>query len=186
MEIFSDESEKNQLHEEAERARHEAVTDALTGLPNRRFFDAALASRIENMARYGWNFGLLIVDIDHFKAVNDLHGHSFGDEVLKVVAWTLRGAVRAGDILARWGGEEFGVLVEASDRARLEEAAERLRVLVERSEVRRGRIVQTINVSVGGTLATHLDSAESLFNRADEAMREAKRAGRNRVSITPE
>ena len=183
VETFSDESEKEFLSEQAERARHEAVTDVLSGLPNRRFFDSALATRLENMARYGWDFGLLIVDVDHFKEVNDLHGHAFGDDVLKVVAKTLHGAVRAGDVLARWGGEEFAVLVEASDRARLEEAAERLRVLVARSEVRRGRVVQTVNVSVGGTLATHLDSAESLFNRADEAMRQAKRAGRNRVSI---
>jgi diguanylate cyclase (GGDEF)-like protein/PAS domain S-box-containing protein len=183
VEIFKDESEITHLSEEAERARHEALTDPLTGLPNRRFFDTALATRLENRARYGWEFGLLIVDIDHFKKVNDQHGHAFGDEVLKVVARTLHGAVRAGDVIARWGGEEFTVLVEASDVARLEEAAERLRVLVARSEVRRDEATQTIHVSVGGTLANSLDSAESLFNRADEAMRQAKRAGRDRVSI---
>jgi diguanylate cyclase (GGDEF)-like protein/PAS domain S-box-containing protein len=183
IETFSDESRIADLSQEAERARHEALTDALTALPNRRFFDSSLASQLENMARYGWSFGLLLVDIDHFKKVNDLHGHAFGDDVLRVVARTLHGAIRAGDLVARWGGEEFVVLVEGSDRARLEETAERLRVLVARSEVRRGGIAQSINVSVGATLATNLDSAESLFNRADEAMRRAKRAGRNRVSI---
>ena len=186
VEVFHDETEVRELSEEAERARHEALTDPLTSLPNRRFFDSALASRLENMTRYGWDFGLLVVDIDHFKKVNDAHGHAFGDEVLKVVARTLQGAVRAGDIVARWGGEEFGVLVEASDLASLEETAERLRVLVARSEVPHdhGR-PETVTVSVGGTLATGPDSAESLFNRADDEMRAAKKAGRDRVSIAP-
>lgn len=184
LEIFRDDTEVTQLSEEAERARREALTDTLTGLPNRRSFDAALATRLENMARYGWDFGLLIVDIDHFKMVNDVHGHAFGDEVLKVVAQTLHGAVRAGDLMARWGGEEFGVLVEASDRARLEETAERLRALVESSEVRQGSIRTSVTVSVGGTLATNLDTAQSLFGRADDAMRAAKDSGRNRTSIT--
>jgi diguanylate cyclase (GGDEF)-like protein/PAS domain S-box-containing protein len=183
IETFSDESRLAALSQQAERARHEALTDALTGLPNRRFFDSSLASQLENLTRYGWEFGLMLVDIDHFKKVNDLHGHAFGDEVLKVVARTLHGAVRAGDVIARWGGEEFVVLVEAADRARLEEAAERLRMLVAHSQVRRGEVTQPIYVSVGATLATRLDTAESLFNRADEAVRGAKRAGRNRVSI---
>ena len=183
VEVFHDETEVRDLTEEAERARQEALTDALTSLPNRRFFDSSLATRLENMARYGWQFGLLVVDIDHFKAVNDKHGHAFGDEVLKVVARTLQGAVRAGDIVSRWGGEEFAVLVEAPDAARLEEAAERLRVLVARSETPRDPTPLPVTVSVGATLAGPLDSAESLFNRADDAMRAAKRAGRNRVSI---
>jgi diguanylate cyclase (GGDEF)-like protein len=183
IELFHDETEVRVLTEEAEKARHDALTDALTGLPNRRDFDSALATRLENMARYGWDFGLLVVDIDHFKKINDAHGHAFGDEVLKVVARTLQGAIRAGDILARWGGEEFTVLVEASDVPRLEEAAERLRVLVAHSEVPGGRRPFVVTVSVGGTLAGHLDSAESLFNRADDAMRTAKRAGRDQVSI---
>ena len=183
IEVFHDETEVRVLTEEAEKARHDALTDALTSLPNRRYFDSALATRLENMARYGWDFGLLVVDIDHFKKINDAHGHAFGDEVLKVVARTLQGAIRAGDIVARWGGEEFAVLVEASDVPRLEEAAERLRVLVAHSEVRGARPL-AVTVSVGGTLAGHLDSAESLFNRADDAVRMAKRAGRDQVSIT--
>jgi diguanylate cyclase (GGDEF)-like protein/PAS domain S-box-containing protein len=183
LEIFHDESELTEITEEAARARRDAVTDTLTGLPNRRFFDASLATRLENMARYGWDFGLLIVDIDHFKKVNDVHGHAFGDDVLRVVSRTLHGAVRAGDVIARWGGEEFAVLVETSDRKRLVEAAERLRVLVERSEVFGVDARHSVTVSVGGALATAADSAGSLFDRADEAVRDAKQAGRNRISI---
>jgi diguanylate cyclase (GGDEF)-like protein/PAS domain S-box-containing protein len=184
VEMFSDDTEVLRASADADRARHDALTDDLTGLPNRRLFDAALAGRLENLTRYGWQFGLLIVDIDHFKDVNDNHGHAFGDAVLVGVARTLHGAVRAGDVLARWGGEEFAVLVESSDDASLLETAERLRVLVARSEVRLASVSTKVQVSVGGSLARSEDSAESLFARADGALYGAKNAGRNRIEIT--
>ena len=183
VEVFSDDSAVLQAAADADRARRDALTDELTGLPNRRLFDAALAGRIENLTRYGWRFGLLIADIDHFKAVNDKHGHHFGDAVLAGVAATLHGAVRAGDIVARWGGEEFAVLVESSDQAGLIETAERLRVLVATSEVRQDGHIVKVHVSVGGSLATNADSAETLFARADSALYAAKHAGRNRIEI---
>jgi diguanylate cyclase (GGDEF)-like protein/PAS domain S-box-containing protein len=183
IELFSDDTAAVQANEEADRARRDALTDQLTGLPNRRMFDPALLGRLENRARYGWAFGLLIVDVDHFKAVNDEHGHAFGDAVLANVAATLRGGVRAGDTLARWGGEEFAVLVEASDAPGLQEAAERLRVLVARSETRHEGKKLVVHVSVGGALAAAEDTPESLFARADAALYAAKDGGRNRVEI---
>jgi diguanylate cyclase (GGDEF)-like protein/PAS domain S-box-containing protein len=183
VEVFSDDSAVLRAVEDADRARRDALTDELTGLPNRRLFDAALAGRIENLSRYGWRFGLLIVDIDHFKAINDEHGHHFGDEVLAGVAETIHGAVRAGDVVARWGGEEFAVLVESSDEASLVDTAERLRVLVARSEVRSEGITARVYVSVGGAMAVSEDTAESLFARADAALYDAKHAGRNRIEI---
>ena len=184
VEVFSDATAALQAAEDADRARRDALTDELTGLPNRRMFDAALNGRLENLSRYGWAFGLLIADIDHFKQVNDRHGHAFGDAVLECVAATLQGAVRAGDIVARWGGEEFAVLVEASDDAGLRETAERIRMLVAESEVRREGIVVSARVSVGGTLATSGDTLESLFARADGALYAAKESGRNRIELT--
>ena len=183
VEVFSDDSAVLRAAEDADRARRDALTDELTGLPNRRLFDAALAGRIENLSRYGWRFGLLIADIDHFKAINDRYGHHFGDAVLAGVAATLHGAVRAGDIVARWGGEEFAVLVESSDETGLGETAERLRVLVAQSEVRQEGHVTKVHVSVGGSLAMGDDSAETLFARADAALYAAKHAGRNRIEI---
>jgi diguanylate cyclase (GGDEF)-like protein/PAS domain S-box-containing protein len=183
VEVFADDSVVMAAQEDARRARRDALTDELTGLPNRRMFDTALDGRLDNLSRYEWRFGLLIVDIDHFKAVNDDHGHAFGDSVLVTVAETLRGAVRSGDILARWGGEEFAVLVESSDEAGLEEAAERLRVLVARSETHLGATAKTVFVSVGGTLAVPKDTAETLFARADAALYKAKSLGRNRTEI---
>ena len=183
VETFSDASAVVRAAEAADRARLEALTDELTGLPNRRMFDAALRGRLENLGRYGWQFGLLVVDIDLFKAVNDQFGHAFGDAVLAGVAKTLQGAVRGGDMVARWGGEEFAVLVEASDVAGLGETAERVRALVGQSEVRHDNKVVTVQVSVGGSLASRDDSAEVLFERVDGALYSAKRDGRNRIAI---
>jgi diguanylate cyclase (GGDEF)-like protein/PAS domain S-box-containing protein len=183
VETFSDASAVVRAAEDADRARHDALTDELTGLPNRRMFDAALRTRLENMARYGWQFGLLVVDIDNFKDVNDLHGHAVGDAVLVGLAKTIQGAVRAGDMVARWGGEEFAVLVEASEAGGLVETAERIRVLVALSEVRHETVVLKIRVSVGGSLAAAEDTPESLFERADGALYSAKRHGRNRTTI---
>ncbi len=183
VEIFTDDSAVLRAEEDAARARRDALTDELTGLPNRRLFDAALAGRLENLIRYGWQFGLLVVDVDHFKEFNDTLGHVFGDAVLSGVAATLRGAVRAGDVLARWGGDEFVVLVEAPNGADLLDAAQRLRDLVSQSEVRLAGTSQSVRVSVGGTLAQADDSAETLFARADGALYHAKHSGRNRIEI---
>jgi diguanylate cyclase (GGDEF)-like protein/PAS domain S-box-containing protein len=185
VEVFSDDSALVQAAEDAARARRDALTDELTGLPNRRLFDAAVAGRLENLNRYGWQFGLLIVDIDHFKAANDDHGHSFGDAVLTTVAQTLRGSVRVGDILARWGGDEFTVLVEAPNAADLLDTAQRLSSLVGQSEVRLGDIATVVQVSIGGTLAAPNDTAASLFARADSSLYLAKSGGRNRIEIQP-
>ena len=183
VEIFSDDSAVLRAEEDAARARHDSLTDELTGLPNRRLFDAALAGRLENLVRYGWGFGLLIADIDHFKMVNDTVGHAFGDAVLTGVAATLRGAVRAGDVLARWGGDEFTVLVEAPNGADLLDAAQRLSALVGQSEARLAGTSRSVQVSVGGTLARSDDSAQTIFARADGALYQAKQAGRNRIEI---
>jgi diguanylate cyclase (GGDEF)-like protein/PAS domain S-box-containing protein len=183
VEVFSDDSAVIQAEEDVARARRDALTDELTGLPNRRFFDAALAGRLENLVRYGWHFGLVIVDIDHFKAINDTLGHAFGDAALTGVAATLRGAVRGGDVLARWGGDEFVVLVEAPHGGDLLDTARRLCVLVGSSEVRLATTARSVQVSVGGALAQPGDSAETIFARADGALYHAKQAGRNRIEI---
>ena len=183
VEVFSDDSAVLRAQEDAARARRDALTDELTGLPNRRLFAAALAGRLENLVRYGWQFGLLIVDIDHFKEVNDSLGHAFGDAVLTGVAATLRSAVRAGDVIARWGGDEFAVLVEAPQGGDLLDAAHRLRALVGESEARLGGASRIVHVSVGGTLARPDDSAETVFSRADGALYRAKQTGRNRIEV---
>jgi diguanylate cyclase (GGDEF)-like protein/PAS domain S-box-containing protein len=183
VETFSDASAVVRAAEDADRVRHEALTDELTGLPNRRMFDAAVRTRLENMVRYAWQFGLLVVDIDNFKAVNDKSGHAVGDAVLAGVAKTIQGAVRAGDMVARWGGEEFAILVEASEAGGLAETAERVRAFVAQSEVRHEALVLRVQVSAGGSLASRDDTPESLFERADGALYSAKRSGRDQIAI---
>lgn len=154
--------------------------DALTGLANRRSFDQLLESKVEDLGRFGWPFGLLMVDIDHFKRFNDEHGHLIGDRVLKTVARTLSLSVRSTDTVARFGGEEFAVLAAKVNREVLAIQAERLRALVERSDFEVAGRALGVTVSVGGALARPGESAEQLVARADEALYRSKALGRNR------
>lgn len=183
VEVFEDDSPARSARAEADAALHDSLTDPLTGLANRRRLAAALAGSLDNLRRHGWMFGVLIADIDHFKAVNDEFGHPAGDATLRSVAASLEGGTRAGDTVGRWGGEEFLVVVIATDGAGLKRTAERLRILVESSAVRIGESYVPLTISLGGTLARAADSPEDLVARADRALYEAKQAGRNRVTL---
>ena len=129
--------------------RRLAFGDRLTGLPNRTHAERALAGRLASLARRGWTFGLLVADVDHFKAVNDLHGHLGGDAVLCVVAGTLAGAVRPEDLVARWGGDEFVVMMTAPDAHDVLVVAQRMRALVVRSRPEVDGHHLSISVSIG-------------------------------------
>ncbi len=168
-----------------------ALQDALTGLYNRRHLDERLASELAAAQRHGRPVSLLMVDIDHFKAVNDEHGHLAGDEALKMVAFVLRGAVRKEDVLARYGGEEFVVIARetALDGARA--LAERIRRAVERSHCAwQGRELG-VTVSIGLTVSVGLTefvpgrSEREVLEAADRALYTAKQQGRNRVVALP-
>lgn len=164
-------------HREAE-AR--ASTDALTGLPNRRYFDefcALLARR----RRSEDAIGILMVDIDRFKLLNDAHGHAVGDEVLRAVAGAIAGAVREDDVPARFGGEEFAVLLRNPHIDEAVEVGERIRVAVSSLDLSRYG-VQSASVSVGVAVASipHQPIVE-IIEQADRALYDAKRAGRDRV-----
>ena len=165
--------------DEAERA---ASTDALTALPNRRGLEAHLAARWATGASRP-SLAVLMLDIDRFKDVNDRHGHAVGDAVLGELAALLRALFRDRDLAGRWGGEEFLVLLDTSDPAGARRAAERARSAVaEHAFAALGGAPMT--VSIGGALASARDAdAAALVARADAAMYEAKRAGRDRVVI---
>lgn len=155
-----------------------AAKDQLTGLWNRRTFDLRLNQAVARRQRHEGTFSLLLIDMDHFKAVNDVHGHAIGDEVLRQFAQVLHERLRQNDVDARWGGEEFAVL---ADGARLEQAfalAEQVRAAVEATTFGN---VPRITISIG--LAEHQlgESSAQLFGRADRALYEAKRRGRNCV-----
>lgn len=176
------------LHEAircVEIARIEADTDPPTGLSNRRSFDAALSAHVENLRRYGAGFGLLVIDVDRFKRLNLRWGHAAADKVLRRFANVAKAQTRAGDILARWGGDELAMIVEQTDEAGLLEVAERLREAIAgtRATVDGHRI--SLRVSVGGSVARSGDSGDDLFLRADRAMFAAKDGGGNRTVIDP-
>jgi diguanylate cyclase (GGDEF)-like protein len=166
-----------------------AMQDALTGLYNRRHFDDRLAAELAAAQRHGRALSLLMIDVDHFKRVNDEHGHLAGDETLKMVASVLRGAVRREDVLARFGGEEFVVVARETALEGARSLAERIRLAIDRSRCSwRGRevgVTVSIGVTVSLGVAQHVpgQSERDLLEAADRALYLAKERGRNRVEL---
>lgn len=161
---------------------HAALTDPLTGMQNRRYFDDALREYLEEFKRIEKPVGLMILDLDHFKQINDTHGHDVGDVVLREVAGCLRELTRYHDVVARLGGEEFAVVAPNMDAAALARFAERIRKAVAGMVVVSGNVRLRITTSVGLASWDGEEDADSLYRRADKQLYEAKRLGRNRVS----
>ncbi len=162
-----------------------ALIDSLTGLANRRFAEITIQSRLAETQRNIWPFGLLFLDIDNFKGINDSFGHDAGDRTLMMIAKTLINTLRPYDFVSRWGGEEFVVLIVNVNREKLLRVAEKLRLFMEKSTFPLGGTRRRVTVSIGGTLARPEDTPESLVKRADQAMYRGKQAGGNRVQIDP-
>jgi diguanylate cyclase (GGDEF)-like protein len=164
-------------HREAETR---ASTDALTGLPNRRYFDE-FCGLLSRRRRSDDAVGVLMIDIDRFKWINDLHGHAVGDQVLRAVAEAIASAVREGDVPARYGGEEFAVLLRNPAPGVALEVGERVRAAVGRLDLRRFDIAR-VSVSVGVAVASRPNQPIStVIDEADRALYAAKHRGRNRV-----
>ena len=180
VEVFSDISGQVLAAERIRELEALSLIDPLTGAGNRRYAEIQLTSRLAEKKRYGLPVGLLFLDVDRFKNVNDRYGHAAGDEVLRVVGKTLSSALRVGDFLGRWGGEEFIVLVGGLDALRLTEAGQRLRALIAHSSVPAVPGLE-VTVSVGVTEARSDDTMASIIARADARMYEAKKQGRDRV-----
>ncbi len=166
-----------------ERLQDMASHDPLTQVLNARAYYAACEQQIAQSARSQQPFSVLFVDLDHFKAINDTHGHAAGDEVLRVVARTLGEHLRRSDLLRRIGGEEFSVLLPDTALPGALQVAEHLRQAVEQCRPTIGEHVLSITASIGvASRSPGLHSLHELQQRADQAMYEAKKAGRNRVS----
>ncbi len=165
--------------------RQLATTDQLTGLLNRREFDRLLAEEVERALRFEHPFVLVLLDLDHFKDINDQHGHPAGDAVLRTVAARITGAVRTIDRVARIGGEEFAVLLMETSLEEAAAAAQRLVEVVRGEPISVGDGVRLpVTISVGGAVApTHAKESAALIQAADNALYAAKRAGRNRVAL---
>lgn len=171
---------KRQLEAAYERAERLAVTDKLTGIFNRHRLDQALGEATRQAERYSETFGVIILDIDHFKAINDRFGHRAGDTVLREFVDVLRHNCRQTDILGRWGGEEFLIIAPHADKATLLTLAEKLRTAIEATTF---RDVERVTTSIGASIYRRGDSPDTLIKRADDALYNAKREGRNAVAF---
>lgn len=160
-----------------------ALHDELTELPNRRYIDSFLESRFNEFVKLNLSFGVVFMDIDNFRDFNNRYGHEMGDRVLKTVANTLRNAVQKSDLIGRWGGEEFIAILTAVSETDLYLAAEKIRILVERSVIKTEVGNLNVTLSSGVTLIREEDSLSSLMSRVDELMYRSKRNGKNSVSL---
>jgi diguanylate cyclase (GGDEF)-like protein/PAS domain S-box-containing protein len=175
--LSSGEDITNQRRMEAD-LEYRATNDVLTGLFNRRKFEEMLEQELERNGRYGTQFSLVMFDVDHFKAVNDNHGHETGDRILRRLAETVGQRIRATDILGRWGGEEFMVLLPETGPAGAARLAESIRIKVAESDFPGpGRIT----ISMGVVSPQAKERRRDLTKRADDALYRAKAAGRNQV-----
>ncbi len=174
--------ERDHAEEELKRVNaileNQATTDSLTGIYNRRKFLEQLQLKIQEAKRYGMPLALIFFDIDHFKQVNDTHGHEAGDTVLQKLTRIVTDMIRQTDVFARFGGEEFVILVHNNDVRTGRELAEKIRLSVEQHSFPQ---IRRITCSFGVAQFYPDDTAESVIKRADDAMYAAKQAGRNRV-----
>lgn len=182
-EFFIEVSKNEIMQQRLKELQQLALLDPLTELPNRRHLELEIDARFHEMERIGLTFGLLFMDIDHFKDINDAYGHETGDKVLQTVARTLRAATRPFDLVGRWGGEEFLGVIRNIQLDQLIEIGERLRQLVRASSVPSHRQRLRATISIGATLATEGDSRGKLVNRADQLMYTSKQNGRNRLTV---
>jgi diguanylate cyclase (GGDEF)-like protein len=178
--IIEDITTRKTLEKELEKL---ATTDPLTGAHNRRSFLNLFELELERATRYQHDFALLMMDIDHFKKINDTYGHDNGDKVLKILVAESYGVLRGSDIFGRWGGEEFIILFPETNLQQASAAAERLRKTLSKSELMtdKGERI-SFTVSIGFTIIKGgKTNINSIIKRADDALYLAKEQGRNRV-----
>lgn len=184
VETFSGNAATWAAREEARQLRHRSQRDTLTELANRGYMEGRLRAVVSEFQDRNPEAGLIFADVDHFKHFNDDYGHEIGDGVLRMVASTLRANVRSGDIVARWGGEEFVILLyDLGSEDELAALAEKLRALVAASRLDLAGTSLLATISAGATLLRRGDDAECLVRRADRLMYESKTSGRDRVTI---
>jgi diguanylate cyclase len=176
--------EINQLQENLEVVRTESLTDPLTSLANRKFFDQALSKAIADAFAKQEPLSLLMTDIDHFKTFNDTFGHLTGDQVLRLVALSVKQNVKGQDLAARYGGEEFAVILPDTVLRSGVTVADHIRRAVMTKELMKrstGEHLGRVTISIGVASLRPDDSAASLLGRADQCLYAAKRSGRNQV-----
>jgi len=177
-------SEISNLQQSLEAIRAESLTDPLTGLGNRKYFDRSVGIAVQNALANGEPLSLLMFDIDHFKSFNDSYGHLTGDQVLRLVGMSLKQTIKGQDITARYGGEEFVVVLPNTALRQALTVADHIRRAIMSKELKKkstGEILGRVTISVGVSMLKPEDDTDSLIERADACLYAAKRNGRNRV-----
>jgi diguanylate cyclase (GGDEF)-like protein/PAS domain S-box-containing protein len=182
VEVFTDNRQTLETKNRITELEKQALIDPLTQVGNRRYGEIQLQRCLGEMKRYGWPFTVFFMDLDHFKSVNDRHGHDTGDRVLQTVARTIVKSIRATDVLARWGGEEFVGIFPNCGPSDIELIGHKLRALVEQSFIWNDSEVVKVTLSLGATTARLEDSIDTIINRADRLMYQSKVNGRNRIT----
>ncbi|MES1981864.1 MAG: GGDEF domain-containing protein [Pseudomonadota bacterium] len=184
-ELMASRQQVEKLHQELESARGEALTDPLTGILNRRGFEAEMQKALADPALQQKGLCLLMADIDHFKNINDTYGHLFGDKVIRAIANALKSKIKGQDAVARIGGEEFAVLLPDTDLVGACVVAEHIRQAIETGKIRRldnQAPIGGITISIGISIYTGGDIAQ-LLDQADKALYVSKETGRNKTSV---
>ncbi|MGO9360178.1 MAG: GGDEF domain-containing protein [Xanthobacteraceae bacterium] len=182
--LIGSKQEVANLQQSLEAIRAETLTDPLTGLGNRKYFDRAIEDAVKNAVKNGEPLSLLMFDIDHFKSFNDNYGHLTGDQVLRLVAMSLKATIKGQDITARYGGEEFAVVLPNTALRQALTVADHIRRAVMSKELKKkstGEILGRVTISVGVSMLQPGDDTDSLIERSDACLYAAKRNGRNRV-----
>ena len=183
MELFSDISHQKANAMKVEELEKLALLDPLTHLANRTFLEKELVGCFDEQKRYGIPFGIIFLDIDHFKMFNDTYGHDVGNKVLKVVAETLAHNSRPFDVFGRWGGEEFLGIVRNIKESDLKGVAERIRLLISTSYLSHENKKLHITVSIGATMVRSEDTRSDTIRRADDLMYRSKTDGRDCTTV---
>ncbi|MBL8102551.1 MAG: sensor domain-containing diguanylate cyclase [Anaerolineales bacterium] len=182
VEVFSNNQSLLIMKERVNELEKDVFRDALTGVGNRKLLEIKINTALLEYSHQHIPFGLLFIDVDRFKAVNDAYGHHAGDHVLENVAANLTGHLRGTDICGRWGGEEFVVLLQNVNLNSLSQIAEKLRAMIESSFILVDGQRISVTVSIGAALVHENDTLESLIERTDHLMYQSKQGGRNRVT----
>ena len=180
VETFTDDSQLDEAEKRLAVAERLLMTDHLTGLGNRRLLEHRLAERLRE-GESGTGCGVLVIDIDRFKMLNDNHGHAFGDSVLAIVGKTLANAAGGGADVCRSGGDEFVIVTDSTSPSALEELASTIRATVSQSRIADDGISIRVTVSIGAAQSRAGDTPWTVVRRADDAMLGAKRGGRDRI-----
>ena len=181
--VIRDNAEDLKNQERIRILETQCLVDPLTELPNRTMLESNLSTRFHEFQRFGWGFGVMMIDIDHFKVFNDKYGHDIGDVVLQSTGRMLSKNLRPFDIVGRWGGEEFVAVIANVDKFGLLSAAERTRFQVEKNKIAVSGQNLKVTVSIGAAMCHQDDNADRVIKRADQAMYDSKANGRNKVTV---